>query len=59
MRLSVSSVSYSSTQAGKRAVKSSMKSSRLPERFSLRRSTSFWLLKRDGWYFGIESGRSR
>jgi hypothetical protein len=32
MRLSVSSVSYSSTQAGKRLVKSSMKSSSEPER---------------------------
>ena len=59
MRLSVSSVSYSSTQAGKRSVKSSMKSSSVPERRSFRRSISFWLRKRDGWYFGKESGRSR
>ncbi len=59
MRLSVSSVSYSSTQAGKRAVKSSMKSSNVPERFSFRRSASFCDFQRDDWYFGIVSGRSR
>ncbi len=59
IRLSVSSVSYSSTQAGKRRVKSSMKSSSEPARASLSRSISLRLRKREGWYFGIDSGRSR
>ena len=59
IRLSVSSVSYSSTQAGNRSVKSAMKSSIVPERLSFSRSTSLRLFQRDSWYFGIESGRSR
>jgi hypothetical protein len=59
MRLSVSRVSYSSTQAGKRRVKSSMKSSSEPERASLRRSASFFERQREAWYFGISAGRSR
>ncbi len=49
MRLSVSSVSYSSTQAGKRCVKSSMKSSSEPERASFMRSASFCERQREAW----------
>ncbi len=59
MRLSVSRVSYSSMQAGKRFTKSAMKSSRPPERRSLRRSTSFLLRHSECWYLGMDSGRSR
>jgi hypothetical protein len=58
IRLSVSSVSYSSTRAGKRFVKSSMKSSSEPLRASLRRSSSLASRFADAWYFGIELGKS-
>ena len=60
MRLSVSSVSYSSTQAGKRSVKSSMKSSSEPGARlvpALRRRSA--LRHFEAWYCGIVSGRSR
>ncbi|MNC85611.1 hypothetical protein D3C83_12210 [compost metagenome] len=59
MRLSVSSVSYSSTYCGNRSVKSSMKSSRDPCRFWLspRTADSLWI--RVAVYCGIRSGRSR
>ena len=59
MRLSVSKVSYSSTYFGKRLVKSSMKSSKLPDRASFSALIAFSFLMRLGLYCGIESGRSR
>jgi len=59
MRLSVSSVSYSSTNLGKRSVKSSRKSSSEPLRAALRRSASRGLRIWLGWYSGILPGRSR
>ena len=43
MRLSVRSVSYSSTNLGKRLVKSSMKLSKEPERPSFKRATDLAL----------------
>jgi hypothetical protein len=59
MRLSVSSVSYSSTACGKRRVKSSMKSSRPAGARLVERSASFFERHFDAWYFGISRGRSR
>ncbi|MCY1299855.1 hypothetical protein D9M68_797840 [compost metagenome] len=59
IRLSVSSVSYSSTYFGKRLVKSSMKSSSEPERasFITLMARSLWIF--EARYCGIVSGRSR
>ncbi|MNT59744.1 hypothetical protein D3C72_1972770 [compost metagenome] len=59
MRLSVSRVSYSSTQAGKRFVKSSMKSSSEPLRFWFMASRALAFLILLTLYCGMESGRSR
>lgn len=59
MRLSVSSVSYSSTYFGKRSVNASMKSSSEPERVSLSAASAFSLRTLDALNFGIVSGRSR
>ncbi len=59
MRLSVSRTSYSSTQAGKRLVKSSMKSSREPERDSFIARSSLSERYLEPLYCGMLSGRSR
>ena len=59
MRLSVSRVSYSSTQAGKRLAKSSMKSSMLPWRLAFSSRHSFSLRHFEASYCGMRSGRSR
>ena len=59
MRLSVSSVSYSSTQPGKRSVKDSMKSSSDPSRVRLSSARFLSLRCGEGWCRGIWAGRSR
>ena len=59
IRLSVSKVSYSSTYLGKRLVKSSMKSSKEPWRFSFKRAMVRAFLILLTWYCGMVSGRSR
>src|SRR5260370_36873997 len=59
MRLSVSSVSYSSTHFGKRRVKSSMKSRSDPWRVSFSFFTRPPLFYFEAWDWGIVSGRSR
>ena len=59
IRLSVRSVSYSSTYFGKRPVKSSMKSSTEPWRLRLSSRTSASPRMLEGVYWGMRSGRSR
>jgi hypothetical protein len=59
MRLSVSSVWYSSSSLGKRWVKLSMKSSKEPWRFSFMRAMALALRILLTVYCGMLSGRSR